>query len=268
MSATPTPLTTPLTTDPTLQPPIQRAATGGAGVWAWRIAGVGFVALLVIAGAFAVLTQFFVREQRTSDTYTDPVTTLSVTTGEGRIHVVSSGSYGDPTRVVITRHSAFRLTRVSQEQVGRELTVQGRCTGLWPFSDPCRVDVDVLLPRGAKLVLRSDTGEVMVTGVDGDVDAYTSTGAVRLAGVTSRIVTARADTGAVVLQFAAPPTRVVASADTGAVLVTVPADGTEYAVKTRSDVGPARVRVPVDPTSGHKIDATTSDGPIVVQTGS
>ncbi len=242
--------------------------SGGRGwVWTWRIGGGAFVAVLVAGGTLAAITQFFVRDEHTTRNFADPMTTLRVSTDTGSI-TVHRASAGAPARVTGDRHTAFRPTRASYRVVGTELVVDTGCEGFWPFNDPCHVDVDVAVPAGVAVDLRSATGDLAVEGVAAEVTAHSTDGDIRLTGVTADAVTARTATGSLDLGFAGAPGRVLAASATGSVTITVPDDGTRYRLQIDNRTGRSEVSAPEDPASPHTLTVAAPYGNVTIRTAS
>ncbi|WP_431965779.1 DUF4097 family beta strand repeat-containing protein [Actinacidiphila sp. bgisy160] len=177
--------------------------------------------------------------------------TVRVTAGSGPVSVVETLEYGavKPT----TRH---RVEDGTLELVG------SGCGD----SSPCRVDYTVTVPAAMPVTVRLDNGDVDVEGVTGPVDLTTRNGGVRGASLGAREATLKSANGTVEAAFTAAPKEVDAGTGNGAVTVTVPA-GRSYDVHATADVGMREVSVPADPSSPHRITATTRTGVVTVRTG-
>lgn len=232
-------------------------------VWPTRIVGVLFVGLIVALGTTSVITEFFVREQATTRTFTEPVSAVDASVDIGGI-TVTAGSTPNLTQVSAVAQSAFRTADVRMDLVDGLLTMTGKCGARWFVDSRCAVDLDVVIPPGTTLRLNSGTGDIVVVGADRDVTVRTATGDLRLTDLRSGSVDAEAATGDVELRFVAPPTSVRASTATGSVVVRVPADGTTYRIESQTDVGQAKIGIPNDASSPRLIDVTSAVGDVTV----
>ncbi|MGW3245815.1 hypothetical protein [Streptomyces sp. NPDC001070] len=176
---------------------------------------------------------------------------VRVTVRSGPMSVVETLEYGDvrPT----TRHHVADGTL--------ELTGSG-CGG----SLPCRVDYVVTVPAATPVTVTLDNGDVDVEGVAGPVDLTTRNGGVAGTALGARRATLKSGNGTVEAAFTVAPGNVDAATGNGAVTVTVPS-GSAYDVRATADVGMKEVSVPTDPSSPHRITATTGTGVVTVQPG-
>ncbi|MFE0625979.1 hypothetical protein ACFW3D_03325 [Streptomyces sp. NPDC058864] len=177
--------------------------------------------------------------------------TVRVTAGSGPVSVVETLEYGavKPT----TRHQV------------KDGTLELTGTGCGD-SSPCRVDYTVTVPAATPVTVRLGNGDVDVEGVTGPVDLTTRNGGVRGAALGAREATLKSENGTVEAAFAAAPRDVDAGTGNGAVTVVVPA-GRSYDVRAAAAVGMREVSVPADPSSPHRITATTRTGVVTVRTG-
>jgi len=105
---------------------------------------------------------------------TEPVQ-LSVENGSGHVHV--SASETEETRVVVTGRHADEVEVV---QSGRQIRVTPprRRTGFFGGDDG--LDIDVTLPLGSDLAIRTGSADVVVDGAVGQVQVKTGSGDVDL----------------------------------------------------------------------------------------
>ena len=197
------------------------------------------VATIVVVVA-SVVTSFFARQETFTRTFEEPVTRVEVTTDVGDIDV-RAGVAGEAAQVVARSTVAFGEPQLSAAVTGETLVVGSSCDAGWTFGiDRCSVDLDLVVPAGATLTVRSSVGDVRVTGVAeavsvrmdaGDVRLIETTGAVRVRSdvgdITGSDLGGSADgeiqAGDLRLGFRTPPTAVVAGTDVGEVVVRVPA---------------------------------------------
>jgi DUF4097 and DUF4098 domain-containing protein YvlB len=123
----------------------------------------------------------------------------------------------------------------------------------------------LVVPPGTTLDLDSNDGGIHLVGVSGKVTAHSSAGSVRAEDLRSTTVTASSSAGGVHLSFSTAPTTVDASSSAGSVSVTVPDDGTTYAVDAHSSAGTAHVDLATNPKSPNRIKAQSSAGSVRVE---
>jgi|GEM_PF-1641549 len=110
--------------------------------------------------------------------------------------------------------------------------------------------------------LRSRAGDLDVTDLGGKATLESSAGDIRAGQLTGADVSADASAGDVDLDFTAPPTRVDAVSAAGDVRVTVPDDGTSYAVDTTTSARDVAIRT--DPDAARRIHAASSAGTVAI----
>jgi hypothetical protein len=187
-----------------------------------------------------------------------PVTALKVTAIAGRIEVVSGSGAGVAVRehVRYDEHPPATRHRVDNGTLNLDYTCPGS-------NETCWVSYRVEVPGGTAVDLRSDAGEVRVTGLSGQVRARTTAGFVLGSRLTSQDVKVDSTAGSVTLEFQEPPSAVEAHTTAGAVTVRVPGTA-RYAVEARTSAGSTRVSVPEDSASAHQVKASSSAGSVSV----
>lgn len=142
----------------------------------------------------------------------------------------------------------------------------------------CDVDQELVVPAGIAIEIVSHLGDTHLGNLDGDVTVFSEDARVelaRLAGtldvelrhgsldatsITSRDVTLSADYGRLRMAFVEAPDSLVVDAQFGDVDITLPDDGTAYAVTSSSDFGEIDNQLRVDPNSRSRIDITVRFG--------
>jgi len=269
----------PLPTSPlAAQPPTRRPRRS---VVVLRTVGVLVVLALLLAGAMSLVGQFFAQQRTETTTVSEQITRLIARTDTGNVRI-RQGAAGAPIQVSRTVHWSFREPRTSVVAADGLLTVAGTCdSGFWIGN--CSTDLDVVLPPGVALDLRTDTGDVVASGTAAvtartdtgnitltapgspSVDVRTAAGEVTVTGAGAGArVQARADVGRLRLALAQAPSAVQARTDTGDITVTVP-PGTSYHVVATTDTGDARISVPIDTSAPRSIDVMSSTGNVTVR---
>jgi putative adhesin len=189
---------------------------------------------------------------------------------DGRVHVVGIVHYSlvKPSLVVKT--------------VGSNAMVSFSCPAI--AAGRCSAEITVSVPPGATLLassqsgnvmasglpnasLESDSGDVRVSGLSGNIRLQTHSGDIVATGVSASSVVADDDSGTVELDFVNVPESVDVQDSSGDVRVLVPAvagSGIAYHVTAQSDSGTVSVAVPTDPESQHVINVSVASGDVGV----
>jgi hypothetical protein len=269
-------MSTDITARSPVDPDTRRPDSGLRG--ALRLLAVLLSVLLVAYGVWSLASLLARSTQHRQATYAGVRTvdvnldfeSLRVTaTDAATVHLNRSWSwsFGEPT------------TR--QRKVGDRLVVSSSGCTFTPGLG-CTGSVELEVPRGVTLRLRTDNSGLTLRGLTGDIDASTSNGSVEGSGLTGRLrlhtsnghieatdlrttqVDASTSNGAVRLGFTIAPTTVVASTSNGSAEVLVPRDGTAYRVDATTSNGANQVTVPTDSLADRTIDAHTSNGAVRV----
>jgi len=218
-----------------------RSRTGRTLAWVGAVVG----ALAIVWGALNLAS--LVARQETSGTTTlaaAPTVEL-VADGAVRVHAASAAD----VRVAHSARYAFVDPHWSVTSSDDRLVVAYRCA--WRYLWNCDTSLDVTLPVGTRVVVRSSDGDVVLAGTTGGADLRTSNGAVDVRDVTGDLVV-RSSNGDVSVVDVAGAVR--ASSSNGAVTV-----HRAQSVDARSSNG----RVEVDDVAGAVV-ADTSNGGIEV----
>lgn len=185
---------------------------------------------------------------------------LDVRNRNGSVRIsVGSG----PMSVTETlRYGAVKPSTSHRVEAGTLKLVGAGCGN----SQPCEVHYEITVPASTPVTVTQDNGEVDVDGVTGTIDLSTTNGRVHGTALGAKQVTLKTGNGAVTAAFAVAPDNVDARTDTGAVTLVLPR-GATYNVQAHVDIGTAQVDVPTDPSSPHRITATSVTGLVAVRTG-
>ena len=178
----PYPQDAPVLADPS-EPP-RRGATSRV------LAGAG-IALALVAVAFGVLylTDLMMSETRTTHQTYDAVDTVELV-ADGDVTV--SAAEGD-IEVDAIAHSGLRKPTYSADESASRLDITHRCD--WFIGLPrCSGELDVTLPAGTKVVIRTENGDIVASGLAGDLSLDTSNGDIETTGLTGPL-TARSSNG-------------------------------------------------------------------------
>lgn len=214
----------------------------------------------------------------TSQTYTGPISKIDLHGGSGTVEVRAGGSTG---RVDVTRHltwGPFGAQPVPDESVqAGVLSLSAGCRG---FLTWCSIDYTVSVPDGTAVAVDQGSGAVRLSGQFGAVAAKTGSGSVTVSGAGDSVrletgsggisgnglqslqVYAHTGSGGIDLDLARAADSVRAETGSGGVTVRVPQGS--YAVTVRTGSGGQRIGVANDPSSAHRIDASTGSGSVSV----
>jgi hypothetical protein len=221
------------------------------------IVGGVFAFALILYGAWMVASVLGITTDEQRLTLSPTGERLTIDT-DGDIRIRTGGDQIQITERI--RHSIGR-PNVRQRSIGDGIVLRGDCP--W-YTSTCQVSMDVTVPTGLSLDLRTSAGGITVTGVEGDVEMSSSAGDVRASGLRSKSVEARSSAGAVDLGFDAAPSTVTAHSSAGEVSVRLPQTPGGYQVHASTSAGTPRVNVASDPNSARVIDATSSAGDVTV----
>jgi hypothetical protein len=268
----------------------------------WGLLGLATIAGLAVPGAHLI----FSAGVSWHDTHAEPTRTFTVS---GQITSVTVQSYGDDVSVTTGYVRSVRVTArldFNPQHGGAPPLEQTVSHGHLTLGDPacfygdynCGVTFAVTVPRGVKVTLDSDGGNVTVSGTAGaNVDSHggsvtatqiagpltVSTGAGNLlvngltgplradtdggeldahgmAAATATIITGGGDAN---LVYTAAPDDVMVSTDGGTAALMVP--GGPYALATSDDQGGTWVRIPTSPGAHRLITVNTGGGPIQIR---
>jgi len=190
-----------------------------------------------------------------------------------------------PGRVSIVIRDAFEGTKLDRRVTGGTLHLVARrrdVIGDLGVSDR----LEIVLPPGLDLKIRSRSGSVRLEEPDGSVDVDSGLGDVEVRGPRSPVLRIVADNGGISVRearlgtlhaqagsgdvdarFQAPPQEVDVNAGSGSVVLRLPEDrSSSYRVHAKSWSGDTTVSVPQDSGSSRTLQVRTSTGDIDVAT--
>lgn len=241
------------------------------------------LSLLLVAWCAVTAASLLARGSGSSSGTYDGIRTVELDVGFEAVEIAGST---DATDVSVRRtyNWSFRKPTVSARQDGDVLIITSSCT--FQVGIGCTGKVRMTVPSDIDLRLRSSDSSADLRDIDGSVDLHTSDGSVRASNLTGPVTLRTSDgsvtatglrstdveavtsDGSVHLEFEVAPTNLMTRTSDGSVLVEVPDDDTAYTVSGRSADGSREISVPTDPDSTHRMDVTTSDGSVTVQTRS
>ena len=222
--------------------PPQRGATARV------LTTLGVVLGVVVVGFGALfLVDLMMSETRTDHFSYDAVGTVElVTDGDVTVTAAEGG-----IEVDAIAHSGLRHPTYSDEVSANQLVVTHRC-GWSIFLPRCSGELDVTLPADTEVVVRSENGDVVASGVAGDVSLHTSNGRVEAADIAGQLF-ARSSNGDITVANAGADVEV--STSNGEISV----DDVDGAVTGDTSNG----RITIDSVTGDA-SATTSNGSVEI----
>ncbi|MFI7692152.1 DUF4097 family beta strand repeat-containing protein [Nonomuraea sp. NPDC049655] len=225
------------------------------------VAGGLLAAALVLTGCRIESFGGSTNQDTVSYQVTDKVSKLQLKSDAG--DTVITETDGTAVRVVETlRWRGDDKPKPQHKVEGQALFVTYDCPSNW---GNCSVDYKIEIPRGLAVDLDSDSGDITLRALSGQLDAKLDSGDLEGSGMTGKKVYVQADSGNVELKYASAPDSAELRADSGDVVLRVPTGS--YDVKTDVDSGDATVSVKSDPSSPHKISLTASSGNVTLSAG-
>lgn len=222
--------------------PPQRGATARV------LTTLGVVLGAVVVGLGGLfLVDLMMSETTTSQRSYDAVGTVElVADGDVTVGVADGG-----VEVDAVAHSGMRQPRYAADESANRLEVTHRCG--WSIVFPrCSGELDVTLPAGTEVVVRTENGDVVASGVAGDVSLRTSNGKVEASDIAGPL-SARSSNGAVTVVNSGSD--VEASTSNGEISV----EGVDGTVTSDTSNG----RITIDTVTGDA-SASTSNGSVEI----
>jgi hypothetical protein len=208
---------------------------------------------------------------------------------------------GQPGRVEVDREVFHDLQRpqLNQRMESDRLVLGARCPNFVVVR--CEARYDLRVPAGIDLQVRTDSGDVAVSGVQGSIDLRTDSGevavrgalgsvdlrtdsgsitlqggsgtavlrtdsgSIRATGLRATDVDTASDSGRIAIELLVVPRRVVVRSDSGGVQVVVPAGPQAYHVEAQANSGTVTTALPTDPDSPVRITAFSDSGDVVLR---
>jgi len=228
----------------------------------------GGIALIGIG--VVVASGFFLDSHEDNDArLSQVVRSVKIETDSGSVHLRT----GDVQATTIHRSISYHW-----KKPGDSYRLDGDQLVLSDCGWNCSVDYDVVVPKGATVSGKADSGSISVDGlvsadvrvesgsvtihnVDGPVTAKADSGDVIGDGLRGK-VDAQTDSGSVRLTLEVPQD-VRAQADSGDVELVVPRD--RYRVEGSSDSGDRNIGIAADSSAARTLDLTTDSGNVTVR---
>ncbi len=207
------------------------------------------VGLVVIACAALFLIDLTMSETTTTHRSYDAVDSVELV-ADGDVTV--NAAEGD-IEVDAIAHAGLREPTYSEDVSANRLEITHRC-GWSIFLPRCSGELDVTLPAGTEVVVRTENGDVVASGVAGDVSLQSSNGRIEADGIGGAL---GADSSNGDIDVTDSGADVEASTSNGEVSVS----GVDGTVTADTSNG----RITIDSVTGNA-SATTSNGSVEIST--
>jgi DUF4097 and DUF4098 domain-containing protein YvlB len=223
-----------------------------------------FVALVLagVCGVAVGASEAFKHDTTQTATIARHIERVVVHADAGDVHLMGT----DAPRVTVREQLQWLMSRPRVRMALRRgtLTVSGSCPNSGPVNR-CKADLLLAIPFDAKVIVRSNSGDVIADRLAGHLELSTDTGDVVGRDLNPAVARATTNAGNVDLAFTIEPVTVAASSEAGDVLVTVPAGG-EYRVDATTDAGDVTVEGLVrNDRSRRSISARANAGDVTVR---
>lgn len=202
-------------------------------------------------------------EERDTASYdvTDKVAGVKIEGDSSDIVVTESDRQGvHVTEILTWRNNKPKPTHVVQ---GDTLVLTFTC----PISvgmSSCDVGYEVEVPRGLRIKAGTDSGEVTLRALSGEVEATSDSGRIEARDLTAKRVTTESDSGDMTLVFAGQPDKVKTTTDSGTTEVRVPQG--PYNITTDTDSGSKKITTKSDASASRVIEMSSDSGDLEVVT--
>jgi len=183
--------------------------------------------------------------------------TLVINDASGKIRIVAGSSYSDVTIQAIKQSNFFgnpKDIQVTPSQEGNTITANVQDSG------PGSVNFEVTVPQGTNVQLKTDSGDVDIEGVTGQMTLATNSGDIQTANDTLNGASSLStNSGDVNVRQTTLNNQVTINSNSGDINFdgTI---GTSGTYQFQTDIG--SVNLTVAPTSAFHIDASTNSGSI------
>ncbi|WP_167538299.1 DUF4097 family beta strand repeat-containing protein [Streptomyces albofaciens] len=257
----------------------RRPARPGHRTTRTALAAAALVTLAVVATGCELTEK--VTESEQTYTVDGKATKLDVATPGGDIKVVADDTADG--RVEVTERIEYGKKKPDTQHSLKDGALKLTADDCGRSAGRCNVDYEVRVPPSVAVTLRTDGGNIDVTGITGTVgtrtgggniglrqtagalSAETSGGDINISDAKGGQVTAHTDGGAIDARFTAVPDRVTADSSGGDVSVRLPQG--RYAVDATTDGGTRRVTGGTDSAAPHKIKVHSDGGDVEVVAG-
>ncbi|MET7327540.1 DUF4097 family beta strand repeat-containing protein [Nonomuraea sp. NPDC005650] len=195
----------------------------------------------------------------------DKVAGIRVQADSGNVEVVESDRQG----IHVTEHLVWRKNKpeTSHEVQGDTLALTYKCPRTWGLGSgaaSCDVNYKVEIPKGLRVKVSTDSGDMTLEDLSGEVDVHSDSGMIAATGLSGKRVVTETDSGDTELAFTAQPDKVVGTSDSGGITVRVPQG--PYKVVAKTDSGDKKITAATDASAPRTIEVSSDSGDLEVAT--
>ena len=240
--------------------------------------GIAISVALILGGVYWALTGLTEGTKTSQDSYQVQGDALRIESGSAEVEVRA----GDESDVKIERQFERNVFGSDPKEKYDDGKLELKDTGCGFLSLGCKTNYVLTVPRNLKVTLKSSSGDIKVSGLDGadlksssgSIEVHDIGGSLRLESSSGDLeaqdlrattVSTESSSGSVDLDFAVPPQLVEAKASSGHVAIRIPSDDMPYKVDTDTSSGDDSTTVKMDPTATRTITAKTSSGDVTVE---
>jgi hypothetical protein len=194
---------------------------------------------------------------------TGKVAALQVEVDEGTVEVVESDRQG----IHVTEQLTWRKNRpvTSHKVQGDALVLAYECHGTWGLGavgTACDVSYKVEVPKGLRVKVSSDSGNLTLKDLSGGLEATSDSGSIEASGLAVKRAVTKTDSGDMTLAFAGQPDKIVTSTDSGATAIRVPTG--PYKIVAKTDSGGKNIEAASDSSAPRSIELASESGDLEV----
>jgi hypothetical protein len=231
-----------------------------ASPWWWLVAA---SALLLITVAAVVCVWWAASRTTQTISYQVRGTLTSIELDLDSAPVRITGGAGGPVEVRRTEEFAFgRRPRITRSLRGTVLRVSARCPST--VLATCGASFRIAVPDNVLVNVRTSTGRVAISGLNGSARVTTGAGDVAIDGFCGFTLVATSAAGDVSAAAECAADRMELRSGSGDVRAVVPAG--RYRVDAHSDVGAARSTIPSADDAAFTVQALSGSGDVNVET--
>ncbi len=189
------------------------------------------------------------------------VRAVEVDAGMGDV-VVTADPAAEDISLRQTQRWWLGTPRFSARRAGDVLEIRSSCPATPGL--PCSGTLELVVPPGTAIDVRTDDAPVRLDGLAGTVVVRSGDGAIAAGGLRGADVDLRAGDASIHATFATAPAQIRATAADGAIEIRVPRDGGAWRVDGSTGDAERRVEIAVDPAAPRTVVVTTGDGAVRV----
>lgn len=204
-------------------------------------------------------------EDTVSYDVTDKVAALHVEADSGTVEVVESDRQG----IRVTERLSWHKNKPepSHKVRGDALELTFACPATWGWGamgTSCDVSYKVEVPKGLRVKVNSDSGNLTLTDLSGELVATSDSGAIEASGLTGKQVVTETDSSDMTLAFTGQPDKVRTATESGKTVIHVPRG--PYNIVAKTDSGNKDITAAGDSSAQRSIELSSDSGDMEVMT--